>query len=99
MEGKMAKEFSFAIMICSQRAKLAAYETTGYLHTLLSVEPEYKARTPVWPNLRTLASLVLPAPPWVGLPICHAFGITWSTVKRLVSGAIGIATVKVKGGL
>lgn len=43
----MAKEFSFEIMVRSQNSKLAAYETSGYLNTLLSVQPEYEARTPV----------------------------------------------------
>jgi hypothetical protein len=94
----MAREFNFEMLVCSQNAKPAAYETSGYLYTLLSEKPEYKARTPVWPNLRTLALLVLPAPPWVGPPICHAFGITWATVKKLVSGTIGVACIKARGG-
>ena len=95
----MAKEFSFAIMVCSQRAKLAAYEAAGYVHTMLSVEPEYKARTPVWHNLRTLALLMVPEAPWEGPPISRAFGVTWGTVKRLVSGTIGVACIKARGGL
>jgi hypothetical protein len=93
----MAKEFSFEIMICSQRAKEAAYETAGYLYTLLEQAPEYKAKSSVRQNLKSLFSLMVPEPPWSGPPVSHTFGISWGTVKKLVSGAIGIAIVKVKG--
>lgn len=93
----MAREFKFAIMVCSGHAKLAAYEASGYLFTLLSEKGEYKGKTPVWANLRTLLSLLIPAPPWGGPPLSHAFGITWGTVKQLLTGAVGIASIKLKG--
>jgi len=89
-------EFSFEIMVCSQDAKAAAYETARYLFILLEKKPSYKRRTPILYNLMTLFSLMLPQLPWVGLPTSHHFGITWHTVRKLLAGATGIACLKVK---
>ena len=93
----MAKEFSFEIMICSQRAKEAAYETSGYLYTLLEQAPEYEAKSSVRQNLKSLFSLMVPEPPWSGPPVSHAFGITWKMVKELITGVIGITYVRIRG--
>jgi len=91
-------KFSFEILVCAQEAKLAAYETSGYLYTLLDTKPEYRTRTSPWHNLKELLSLLLPEPPWSGPPLSHCFGITWGVVRDLLSGNIGIACVHLEGG-
>lgn len=94
----MGRKFSFGLVVCSQDAKLAVYETTGYLYTLLDTAPVYKARTSPWRNLKELLLLLLPEPPWSGPPLSHAFGVSWHTVKELLLGRTGIASVHLRGG-
>jgi len=91
-------EFNFEILVCSPNAKLAAYQTSGYLFTLLERTPDYKAKSSIRQNLKVLLSLLVPAPPWVGLPISHVFGLTWRNVMELLRGNTSIAFVHLRGG-
>jgi len=94
----VAKEFNFQIMVCSQNAKAAAFETTGYLYTLLDTTPEYESKASNWSNAKMLLKLALPEPPWRGPPVSCCFGVTWGVVKRLLTGQLSIASLKLKDG-
>lgn len=91
------EKFNFEIMVTAPNAKLACFETAGYLDTLLQQQPEYKAKRNMWQNLKVLVSLLLPTPPWTGPPTSHAFGLTWHNVKELLRGHTSIASVHLKG--
>lgn len=91
------KEFNFEIMVTAPNAKLACFETAGYLDTLLRQQPQYKAKSSIRQNLKVLLSLLLPAAPWVGPPLSSGFRVTWHNVMELLRGKTAIACVHLRG--